>query len=48
MIVPIAKNAGFCCGVRRAVELVEEAAKSGKAVSTLGPIIHTRHPEGRF
>ena len=48
MSVRIAKNAGFCFGVSRAVELVEEAAKSGKTVSTLGPIIHNRHQVGRF
>ena len=48
MKVTIAKNAGFCFGVSRAVELVEEAAKSGKTVSTLGPIIHNRHQVGRF
>ena len=48
MSVRIAKNAGFCFGVSRAVELVEEAARSGKTVSTLGPIIHNRHQVGRF
>ena len=48
MSITIAKNAGFCFGVSRAVELVEEAAKSGKTVSTLGPIIHNRHQVGRF
>ena len=48
MSVTIAKNAGFCFGVSRAVELVEQAAKSGKTVSTLGPIIHNRHQVGRF
>ena len=48
MSVTIAKNAGFCFGVSRAVELVEEAAKSGRTVSTLGPIIHNRHQVGRF
>ena len=48
MSITIAKNAGFCFGVSRAVELVEEAAKSGKKVSTLGPIIHNRHQVGRF
>jgi len=48
MSVTIAKNAGFCFGVSRAVELVEEAARSGKTVSTLGPIIHNRHQVGRF
>ena len=48
MSVTVAKNAGFCFGVSRAVELVEEAAKQGKKVSTLGPIIHNRHQVGRF
>ncbi len=48
MSVTIAKNAGFCFGVSRAVELVEQAAKSGRTVSTLGPIIHNRHQVGRF
>ena len=48
MSVTIAKNAGFCFGVSRAVELVEQAARSGKSVSTLGPIIHNRHQVGRF
>ena len=48
MSVTIAKNAGFCFGVSRAVELVEQAARSGKTVSTLGPIIHNRHQVGRF
>ena len=48
MSVTIAKNAGFCFGVSRAVELVEKAASSGKIVSTLGPIIHNRHQVGRF
>ena len=48
MSITIAKNAGFCFGVSRAVELVEEAAKSGKTVATLGPIIHNRLQVGRF
>ena len=48
MSVTVAKNAGFCFGVDRAVELVEKAANSGKTVATLGPIIHNRHQVGRF
>ena len=48
MSVTVAKSAGFCFGVSRAVELVEEAAKAGKRVCTLGPIIHNRHAVGRF
>ena len=48
MSVTVAKYAGFCFGVSRAVELVEEAARSGKTVATLGPIIHNRHAVARF
>ena len=48
MSVILAKNAGFCFGVSRAVELVEKAAREGKRVSTLGPIIHNRHVVERF
>ena len=40
MSVVVAKNAGFCFGVNRAVEMVEQAAKNGDRVVTLGPIIH--------
>lgn len=36
----LAKSAGFCFGVRRAVRLCEEAAEKHGAVKTLGPIIH--------
>ena len=48
MSVRIAKSAGFCFGVSRAVELVEQAAASGKKVVTLGPIIHNRHVVDKF
>ncbi len=40
MKVTVAKTAGFCFGVKRAVELVEKQASSGKKVYTYGPIIH--------
>ena len=43
MGVLVAKSAGFCFGVSRAMKMVEEAAKEGKRVFTLGPIIHNRH-----
>ncbi len=36
----IAKNAGFCFGVRRAINLVEKAMAGKKSLYTLGPIIH--------
>ena len=48
MSVRIAKSAGFCFGVSRAVELVEKAAGEGKKVATLGPIIHNRHVVDKF
>ncbi len=48
MSVTVAKSAGFCFGVSRAVELVEQAAGEGKRVVTLGPIIHNRHVVEKF
>ena len=40
MDIKVAKTAGFCFGVKRAVELVEQQAALGKKVYTYGPIIH--------
>ena len=41
MKIEIAKSAGFCMGVRRAVEMVLDAAnKSPAAIYTFGPLIH--------
>ena len=48
MRVTVADPAGFCFGVRRAVELVEKTAAEGKQVVTLGPIVHNRHVVERF
>ena len=48
MSIRVAESAGFCFGVNRAVELVEQAAASGKQVCTLGPIIHNRHAVSHF
>ena len=41
MSVRLAKTAGYCFGVSRAVRLVEQAAARGPVV-TLGSIIHNR------
>ena len=38
----LAKSAGFCYGVRRAVELAEETAKQGTPCVMLGSIIHNQ------
>ena len=40
MDVVVAKSAGFCFGVKRAVETVYEEVKKGKKIYTFGPIIH--------
>lgn len=40
MEVVVAKSAGFCFGVRRAVDMVYAEAEKDKTVYTLGPIIH--------
>lgn len=38
--IEIAENAGFCFGVRRAVEIAEKAAEKHGKVFTLGELIH--------
>ncbi len=48
MSVHLAQSAGFCFGVSRAVEMVEQAAVQGGRVLTLGPIIHNRHVVQHF
>jgi 4-hydroxy-3-methylbut-2-enyl diphosphate reductase len=42
MKVILAKSAGFCFGVRRAVNLCEKAAGNNNHCITLGPIIHNK------
>ena len=43
MGIIIAKSAGFCFGVRRAVSMCEKAAEQYPGCVTLGPIIHNDH-----
>ncbi len=40
MEVILAKNAGFCFGVKRAVDTVYEQLKTGNNIYTYGPIVH--------
>ncbi len=40
MEVVVAKTAGFCFGVKRAVDMVYEQVGTGKTVHTYGPIVH--------
>lgn len=40
MKVVLARHAGICYGVERALKLADEAAATGRPVHTLGPLIH--------
>ena len=40
MKITLAKTAGFCFGVNRAVQSVYDLLDKGERVCTLGPIIH--------
>ena len=42
-MIRTAKTAGFCYGVNRAVDLVDQAIKDKKKAVTFGPIAHNRH-----
>ena len=48
MQVLLAEEYGFCFGVERAVEMVEEALAEGATVRTLGPLIHNTQETGRL
>jgi 4-hydroxy-3-methylbut-2-enyl diphosphate reductase len=37
-----ARALGFCFGVRRAIKIIEKAAKEQHGIATLGPIVHNR------
>lgn len=37
-----ARELGFCFGVRRAIKIIEEAAREHEGIATLGPIVHNR------
>ena len=40
MEVLLARENGFCFGVKKAVELTEAAAETGKTVHNLGQVVH--------
>src|SRR5438552_3812201 len=48
MQVFLADEYGFCFGVERAVEMVEEAIEDGRQVRTLGPLIHNEQEMQRL
>ena len=39
-MITVAKTAGFCYGVKRAVDNVYKAAENGEKIATIGQIIH--------
>ncbi|MDO4562827.1 MAG: bifunctional 4-hydroxy-3-methylbut-2-enyl diphosphate reductase/30S ribosomal protein S1 [Clostridia bacterium] len=41
-MIQVAKSAGYCFGVSRALDMVEKGAQSGERIVTLGPIIHNK------
>ena len=43
MKILVAKSAGFCFGVNKAVEAVNRLLDEGRGVCTLGPVIHNPH-----
>jgi len=48
MQINLAKSAGFCFGVRRAVDIAFEIAKSGTGVCMLGDIVHNERVVGEI
>ena len=48
MKITVAKSAGFCFGVRRAVDGTMKGLREGKHIVTLGPIIHNRQVSDRL
>jgi len=48
MEVLLADEYGFCFGVERAVEMVEEAVAAGETVRSLGPLIHNKQEMQRL
>ena len=41
-MIKVAETAGFCYGVRRAVDSVYSAVERGEKLATLGALIHNR------
>ena len=49
MRIILAKNSGFCFGVKRAVDMTEEVlSQDHKNIFSLGPLIHNRQVVGKY
>lgn len=42
IIIEKSPELGFCCGVKRAISLLEKAAGANGKIETLGPVVHNR------
>jgi len=42
IIIEKSPELGFCCGVKRAISLLEKAAGTNGKIETLGPVVHNR------
>jgi Penicillin tolerance protein len=43
MIINVAKSAGFCFGVKRAIKIALETARDHDCIEVLGDIVHNEH-----
>ncbi|MFQ5879260.1 MAG: 4-hydroxy-3-methylbut-2-enyl diphosphate reductase [Dehalococcoidia bacterium] len=48
MEIILARDMGFCWGVRRAITVMEKAAEEKGAIRSLGPIVHNRQAVGQL
>lgn len=48
MQIYLAKEMGFCSGVKRAIKIAEQALKELKDLNSLGPIVHNRQVVSRL
>ena len=46
--ITIAKSAGFCFGVKRAIDLAQDIASKNSDVYTFGPLIHNPQEVARL
>src|SRR3972149_11783916 len=48
MEIILARDMGFCWGVRRAITIMEKAAEEKGRIKSLGPIVHNRQAVGKL
>ena len=48
MIVKIAKESGFCFGVKRAMDMAWESLENKNSIYALGPLIHNKQAVSKY